>query len=232
MPDILAASLSILEVCVPILVVIAVGVICAWTGVLPPRKEGALHWLNKFVYYLGLPALLFRGLAPEDFFTIDFTFALSYLVVRVAVAILTGIYLVVVRWVKPAAITDPIGHFLGIWINTTWVNLLIFGVPILTAFMDAEMALQYNVLAALSSFAFQWPLMIFLFELRKVLREKTDSERETLIEPSTTQQRSALTTNELSRRTETIPLSEIGSERGTDHESPTGSIPGKILRFV
>ncbi|KAI8814856.1 auxin efflux carrier [Cladochytrium replicatum] len=214
MSELQGASMAVLEVCIPILVVIAGGVLCSWSGLLPPKKDGALHWLNKFVYYLGLPAMLFNGLAPEDLFTIDYSFALSslsFLLTLHTVALFVGIYLVVGMQLKLISKVDPLGQFLGIWINTTWVNLFIFGVPILSAFMDAEKALQYNVLAAFSSFGFQWPVMIFLFELRKVLRERSDGPQQALIthrDGSTAQM------------PESIALGEIGS---TTSESHTGA---------
>lgn len=52
--------------------------------------------------------------------------------------------------------------------DTTWINTIIFGVPILSAIVGQELGLLYPVLASISSFFFQLPFLLICFELNEV----------------------------------------------------------------
>ncbi len=52
--------------------------------------------------------------------------------------------------------------------DTTWINTIIFGVPILSAIVGQELGLLYPVLASISSFFFQLPFLLICFEMNEV----------------------------------------------------------------
>ena len=74
---------SLAETGVPVLVLILWGFVLDRTGTFPTDK--ALQWINKFVFYLGIPALVFKALAVNDFVNgqaFDWNFVLAFLVWR------------------------------------------------------------------------------------------------------------------------------------------------------
>jgi predicted permease len=69
-----------------------------------------------------------------------------------------------------------LGDFVIHWMSTTWINTIIFGVPVMAAiFTPAEtapltpviFATRYAVLASISSFFFQLPVQLILLELHR-----------------------------------------------------------------
>jgi predicted permease len=64
---------------------------------------------------------------------------------------------------------DWIGRGLQHWIAETYVNTLIFGIPMLSAIYGAKSVI-YNVYASLSSLFFQLPILLIMFEYRRVFQ--------------------------------------------------------------
>mmetsp|Transcript_11433 Transcript_11433/g.28151 ORF Transcript_11433/g.28151 Transcript_11433/m.28151 type:complete len:442 (-) Transcript_11433:68-1393(-) len=148
----------IAEVAVPILVVM----LCGWLSMhfkLFPAE--ALWTFNLFVFTFGIPALVFKGLAQQDLTDIDWDFALVFLILRLFFGLLAAIVTLVVRTF------DYPGEFILNYIGTTWINTIIFGIPMLASLYGPGVAVL-NVLAALSSLIFQLPLMLAILEFRKV----------------------------------------------------------------
>jgi len=57
---------AVLAIVAPLFLIILIGVVCAATGLMDAAVTAAL---NRFVYHVALPALLFRGVAGADFAT-------------------------------------------------------------------------------------------------------------------------------------------------------------------
>jgi predicted permease len=67
--------------------------------------------------------------------------------------------------------TDPIGRFLTHWIGLTYINTIIYGIPVLNALYGPVTTL-WCVLAAMSSLIMQLPLMLGMFETREQIKEQ------------------------------------------------------------
>jgi predicted permease len=68
---------------VPVIILILVGFLFDRIHAFPTNK--ALPWINKFVFYLGIPALVFKALAVCDFInsqSFNWNFVLAFLVWR------------------------------------------------------------------------------------------------------------------------------------------------------
>jgi hypothetical protein len=63
-------------------------------------------------------------------------------------------------------------RFISDFIGLTWINTIIFGAPILSAMYGPQLGIIYPVLASLSSFLFQLPLLLILFEIGMVRRRR------------------------------------------------------------
>ncbi|MFC6671155.1 AEC family transporter [Marinobacterium aestuariivivens] len=119
----------LLNVVLPVFAIILAGFICGHKGLL---GEGSFEGLNKFVYWIALPALLFRAMAAVD---IDALLNWSFL----------GAY------VGGQALTMIVGGLAGLWLfrnslseaamnsmNTVYGNTGFLGIPLmLAAFGDA-----------------------------------------------------------------------------------------------
>jgi predicted permease len=74
---------KISETGLAVLCLIAAGFILSLVGTFPTDK--ALPYINKFLFYLAVPALIFRGLATQDFLndnTFQWDFVLANLVIK------------------------------------------------------------------------------------------------------------------------------------------------------
>eukprot|EP00470_Lotharella_oceanica_P006036 CAMPEP_0170178864 /NCGR_PEP_ID=MMETSP0040_2-20121228/14723_1 /TAXON_ID=641309 /ORGANISM="Lotharella oceanica, Strain CCMP622" /LENGTH=463 /DNA_ID=CAMNT_0010422467 /DNA_START=137 /DNA_END=1528 /DNA_ORIENTATION=- len=148
----------IAEVAVPILAVM----ICGWLSVhFQLFREEAIWMFNTFVFTFGIPALVFKGLAQQDLPSLDWDVALVFLILRIIFGFIMALYTLVVRSF------DYPGEFVFNYIGTTWINTIIFGIPMLASLYGPAVAVL-NVLAAISSLIFQLPLMLAILEFRKV----------------------------------------------------------------
>jgi hypothetical protein len=58
-----------------------------------------------------------------------------------------------------------IGSVAVLWLASTWISTIIIGIPIMSAvFGNPQIGKTYGLLAAVSSFIFQLPLLLLLFE--------------------------------------------------------------------
>ncbi|KXS22087.1 hypothetical protein M427DRAFT_50450 [Gonapodya prolifera JEL478] len=175
-----AAAKAIAEVGVPIIAIVLLAAMMAAGGAFPTKQ--ALPWLNKFVFYVAIPSTVFKGLATQDFIrdkTFDWGFIGVFLMLRIFVGLLSLIFSVTFGAFGSSDYAkkhkrDWIGHFLTHWIAETYINTLIFGIPVLKSIYGPN-ALLWNVLASISSLFFQLPIMLVFFEYRKRALEERPS---------------------------------------------------------
>jgi predicted permease len=165
--------------------------------------QQALPWLNKFVFYVAIPCTVFRGLATQDFIrdkTWDWQFIGAFLLLRVFVGLISFAY--TYSWhlfvekrerglsnledntteVSPSPYTeDWMGAFLTDWISLTYLNTLIFGIPVIGSIYGPT-ALLLNVLASLSALFFQLPVLLLFFEWRKARMSAQEETAKPIIE--------------------------------------------------
>eukprot|EP00043_Microstomoeca_roanoka_P009685 m.92235 g.92235 ORF g.92235 m.92235 type:complete len:546 (+) comp14657_c4_seq2:72-1709(+) len=124
--------------------------------------------LNSFVFLIAIPCLIFQALATKDLDELSWRFVLAFMLLRTIFAVFSAIPL----WFTHS--TDKTGDFLVNLIASTWINTVIFGIPMLESVYGPKVKIL-NVLAALSSVIFQLPIMLILFEYRVVLRSPSSS---------------------------------------------------------
>jgi predicted permease len=163
-------------VCIPLLVIMALGYIIGRLQVWRAPWLVTVSQLNAFMFFLGVPSLVFKGLAIRDLTTLDWTFLSSFLLLRAFTGLASLAVAVVEARIECAEWSWPsLRRFLLHWIGTTWLNSVIFGIPIMQALYGPQ-TLTLSVLAAMSSLLFQLPVMLFVFEYRAV--HKGDDDRE------------------------------------------------------
>lgn len=129
-----------LFVVAPVIAVIAVGYGAAWRGVF---TEDNVATLNRFVFTLAAPALLFRNVALTDF-PDDLSIGLwvSYYVPMLAIM---AIGFFVARWVFPARAA---AEYVVMGFGACFSNTVMLGIPIiLTAFGPAAGLPLFLILA-------------------------------------------------------------------------------------
>lgn len=171
------------EVGVPLLAVMVVGYLMAATRAFPPKV--ALAPLNKFVFYLSIPALMGRLLAIQDLASYEergfWRFTLAFGLLRVVGGVLaaacaavqesawgirTGLGLQSSSAPPPdGKAADRLGSFVRTYMASTWMNTVVFGLPLVSAVYGPQFGI-YTVLAALSSVAMQLPVMLATLEVR------------------------------------------------------------------
>mmetsp|Transcript_35810 Transcript_35810/g.89843 ORF Transcript_35810/g.89843 Transcript_35810/m.89843 type:complete len:446 (+) Transcript_35810:75-1412(+) len=158
-----STALEILWVGLALLAIMFLGWLSGFLKLFHDNYMVPLHYLNIFVFYFGIPALVFKGLATKDFGQLDWVFVAAFLLLRV----FSGLAILLVTLV-----TDrKIGSFLTHWIGSTWMNTVIFGIPILVAIYGPKVSIL-NILAAFSSLFFQLPFMLTLYEWRALRKEQ------------------------------------------------------------
>ena len=65
-----------------------------------------------------------------------------------------------------------IEKYVTTYLGTTWMDTIVYGIPILSALFDSSVGSIYPVLASISSFIFQLPFMLIIFELGVAVRER------------------------------------------------------------
>lgn len=178
-----SAPIEILYTGVSLLLIIFSGWLCVELHVFPDQRQTA-QLFAKFLFNIAIPCLVFRALANTDFTSLSWEFVLVFLLLRVIV----GFTLWITELLLPKKLIrvremedDFLGSFLTDFIATTWINTIVFGIPMLQS-LYGEAVKILNVLAAISSLFFQLPLMLVLFEIRKMkklggTRETKDEER-------------------------------------------------------
>ena len=123
---------------------------------------------TTFIFYAALPCLVLNALGIkidlyDEKFLWDFIFV--FLILR-ALALAVACCLVAVDKRK------GVGHIAVLWLSMTWISTIILGVPISSAVFDnPQVGAKYGILAGISSFIFQLPLMLFFLECHRLEEE-------------------------------------------------------------
>jgi predicted permease len=191
--------LLLLFVGIPILAIAITGYVLAKVKVFGSPE--ALVYLNNFVFFLAIPCTVFRGLAIQNWLILDWRFVFVFLTLRVIVGVLCLLATWPVQqfhrlWLKirqgeddeeannavrgkqndnddEYSRSDFIGHLLTHYIATTWINTIIYGIPIILVLYGIE-SIVWNIMAAMSSLFFQLPVMLVCFEIRKIRQRRRE----------------------------------------------------------
>jgi hypothetical protein len=180
-PIIMSATtgyLNALQVCASILTMMLFGFFWKALGVVGP-SAALVNGFTVFMYNVGIPALAFKGLAIQKFASLPWSYIAVFFCLRVVLFLL---------WVLVDGVLfrTSIGVLTGDYMNsstdfadypiicthsshapfTAWINTIIFGIPIYVALFGPASAV-YPVFASISSFFFQLPLQLILFEVHR-----------------------------------------------------------------
>eukprot|EP00755_Sulcionema_specki_P012528 Sspe_Gene.8423::Locus_2865_Transcript_1_1_Confidence_1.000_Length_5789::g.8423::m.8423/K13947/PIN; auxin efflux carrier family len=161
-------AVDVVHVCAPLLFIMFLGWLVGYLRVWEADPMVTISQLNSFMFFLGIPSLLFKGLAQRDLTTLDWDFFKAFLLLRIITMVLAAGYAFGESWYYKRAFS--IGNFLLHWIGIVWINTVIFGIPVLQALYGPSTVIL-NILAAMSSLLFQLPLMLFLFEWRASVKK-------------------------------------------------------------
>lgn len=151
--------LNALQVCGAILTMVLFGAFWRLVKIAP---ESTVIAVNQFVFFVGIPCTVFQGLAIQKFSSLRWDYIVVFLCLRISLALL---------WMLVCALIPSrrrIGTYVADYMNSTWINTVIFGVPIMQALYGPTAAL-YAILASISSFFFQLPYQLILFEISSAL---------------------------------------------------------------
>ena len=115
-------------------------------------SRAAIHAYNQFMFLVGIPCLVFRGLALQNFGRMPWRFIAVFFCLRIALFVIWLIVEVVIFRRK-------VSYGFG----STWINTVIFGIPIYVALFGPQFVV-YPIFASISSFFFQLPIQLILFE--------------------------------------------------------------------
>lgn len=118
-----------------------------------------------------------------DFYNEDkkiWFYILCFLILRVVSLFVSLLVILASNWRKKERLYG-LGHVVIIWLCLTWISTVIMGVPISSAvFGNPSLGRKYGVLAGISSFIFQLPLMLVFLESYALDRDRTkDDSRHT-----------------------------------------------------
>lgn len=130
------------------------------------ETKSFLPQATRFVFHVALPLHILNGLGiGVDFYddTFLWKFICVFLILRVfALAFSFGV----------ATRKGGLGDVAVMWLALTWISTIILGIPISAAvFGDPNKGRTYGILAAISSFIFQLPLQLVLFECHVLEKE-------------------------------------------------------------
>eukprot|EP00041_Stephanoeca_diplocostata_P040111 m.3648 g.3648 ORF g.3648 m.3648 type:complete len:432 (+) comp2951_c0_seq1:116-1411(+) len=178
--------IPVVNVCLQILFTILLGFALSAAGVF---HIDHVPVLVKFVFCVALPCLVVRGIGiGVDFYSDKFIWEYigAFILLRAVSLLLAAAVMATRRYqsrrrqktsdinadnendTSPAT-TIP-GELAVVWLNLTWISTVILGIPILTAvFASPAEGAFYGLLAGISSFIFQLPCMLWLFEIHTIL---------------------------------------------------------------
>jgi len=143
-----------------LLVILVLGIISRLTKLLKPQDIAPL---NKLIFMFCIPCLAFKIMATHGVQTLDWTFVLLFLSIRASAAVIAAIF----TFATKGDFADFAVHYLA----PTWIDVITFGVPVLTAMFGEEVGQHYPVLAAFSSFIFELPVILLAFQIYSARRE-------------------------------------------------------------
>ena len=95
--------------------------------------------------------------------TLDWTFVLLFLAIRATAAVIAAVYTLCTK--------GDLGDFAVHYLAPTWIDVITFGIPVLTAMFGPKVGQHYPVLAAFSSFIFELPVILIAFQVFTARRE-------------------------------------------------------------
>ncbi len=110
---------------------------------------------------VGIPALAFKGLAIQKFSLLPWSYIAVFFCLRAALFLLWVIIDIGIFFR-----TRNVGTLTADYMNSTWINTVIFGIPIYVALYGPKFAV-FPIFASISSFFFQLPLQLLLFEIER-----------------------------------------------------------------
>ena len=122
--------------------------------------------------------------------TLDWGFVLLFLAIRAFAALIALIYTLISK--------GDVGDFAVHYLAPTWIDVITFGVPVLTAMFGPKVGQHYPVLAAFSSFIFELPVILLAFQIfisrreLKAKREENDAGRAPAATTTTTTEQSSI----------------------------------------
>lgn len=132
----------ILNVVLPVFAIIAAGYACGRTGLLGRESSEAL---NRFVYWVALPVLLFRAMATVDMAAVfDLPFLAAVIGAQLLVWAAAGLLAWRVFGLKPAE--AGLHGLNGVYANTGYM-----GIPLVIAAFGQEMALPAIITAVINA---------------------------------------------------------------------------------
>ncbi|KAL4458898.1 hypothetical protein ABPG75_013763 [Micractinium tetrahymenae] len=140
-----------------IMLVIAIGALSVVRFVIFKKED--IRLFNVFLFKLTLPASVILGLGIKtNLYNADiWRFVGAFLMMR-------AIMLAACALVFGLLLRRSLGEVTANWLSTTWISTVILGVPLLQALLGPSYA-NLGVVAGISSFIFQLPLMLILFEV-------------------------------------------------------------------
>jgi predicted permease len=162
--------LPVLNICLQILFTVGVGAI--FSKILPLVFDPAfVQHTTQFVFYIAIPALVIKGIGVSvDFYSEIFIW--KYIAAFLLLRCFSFLFVLAVHLLKQNDNGIHYGTIAAHWLSLTWISTIVMGVPILTVVMNSpQKGLFYGVLAGISSFIFQLPFLLFLFEYDKSKNE-------------------------------------------------------------
>lgn len=170
----------VVNVCLQILLTVGLGAVLGRCKVVTMDH---VPILTTFVFRVALPCLVVKGVGVGvDFYSDAFIWEYigAFLLLR-AVSLIVAVSLVAAQRsgvhgfgaaARADATRSTVGDVAVVWLNFTWISTVILGIPILTAVFGSPRVGQfYGLLAGLSSFIFQLPFMLGLFECHSLAME-------------------------------------------------------------
>jgi predicted permease len=121
----------------------------------------------RFVFFVGLPCMVLKAVGIAiDFYgeKMLWLYILAFLILRVIAVALSLLCVLGSNWKSRERLLG-LGDVVVIWLCLTWISTVIMGVPISTAVSGSpDLGRYYGVLAAVSSFIFQLPVMLLMLE--------------------------------------------------------------------
>jgi predicted permease len=154
----------LLNECIKVIITICIGALMGHFEIL--ETKSFLPQATRFVFNVALPLHILNGLGiGVDFYddTFLWKFICLFLILRVIALFFSfGV----------ATRKGGLGDVAVMWLALTWISTIILGIPIAAAvFGDPSKGRTYGILAAISSFIFQLPLQLVLFECHVLEKE-------------------------------------------------------------
>lgn len=134
--------MAVIDVVLPVFILVFIGYLAAYTGIL---KRGDIAGLSSFVFNIALPVLLFNSLANVSLPPrLDWQFLFAYYLV---VLIIYGLGM----WLSKRWFTTPAKEQAVFGMGASYSNLILVGLPIISAGLGDEALLPLFLLVSVHS---------------------------------------------------------------------------------